>query len=808
MRDLFPENNFVTPLLVPGRVLLVGEAPGEQEAEQGEPFVGASGSWLRGHEVEPGKRRGGLLYAAGLRDQECSRINTLQCRPPDNVYPTDAGGRQYISYEDAERSTRHCWESHLKPVLLSRPWERIVPLGDKALHAICAVPDGPGQGIMRWRGSPLAVPAIHPTRPLAVATLHPAFLARSQELMPAVVNDLRKSLNVPPEYYESHPSLEAVQAFQATTFAFDIETIRGTNGITMVGLCAEGFRAICVPFTGAYIDELKRIFEAATTVVGHNCLQFDLPILREHGVYPSPTCDVWDTMLMQHLLQPDLPHGLDFLGSFFTSKPAWKHLSGEDEELYCCRDVDVTWQCAQQLQPLLRYERLWDLYQNVSVPLARLCRLMTETGFRIDPSRLKKVRLELLEKAAELEGLLPPQLRTQLVPVRKREKAPEGTLSPKTNKPLKYIMVEAFEATTPWKSTQVLQEYLYVTKALPVQTHAKTGQPSVDKTCLPKLLRKADDETARAIRALQQLRQIESLLTTFVKDEWNGIERIHAHFNVHGTASGRLSSSDPNLQNIPESARYIYVPSFADWRIFDVDFSSLENRLTAWFAKDYDRLERLSQPGFNEHKWVCSQFFNIPIEEVVKDNSKDAPYGKAKRINHGSNYGMGPLKISKLYDLPFAEMKVLCDKWKQINAKTVEWQNETAARAKKDGYLITPFGRKRWFYTQSAHTEALSFLPQSTGADITFLSMLALLHERIGLHRHQVEKLVPIVVPLPRPARILAQVHDSLPGESPIDIIDEVREVMQRVMGQPWPQLGGFAIPAEWKAGPSWGECH
>jgi DNA polymerase I-like protein with 3'-5' exonuclease and polymerase domains/uracil-DNA glycosylase len=773
------------------------------------PFVGASGSWLRGKEFEPGKRSGGLLAAAGLRDSECSRANTLGCRPPDNVYPTDAAARDYISSEDAHRAVEHCYEAHLKPVLLDRAWERIVPLGDKALHVVCDVPDGPGNGIMRWRGSPLPVRALEDKRPRAVATLHPAFLARSQELMPAVVNDLRKSLQSPPEYYNTHPSLDEVRAFVATAFAADIETIRGTGQITMVGLSDRLYHAICVPFEGAYINELKRIFAAATLVVGHNCLQFDLPILREQGVDVPAGCQILDTMLLQHLLQPDLPHGLDFLGSFFTSKPAWKHLSGSDEELYCCRDTDVTWQCAQQLQPLLKYEKLWDLYQNVSVPLARICHLMTQTGFRIDPSRLKKVRAELEAQAIELEGLLPEGLRTHSVPVRKRQLAPAGTVSDKTGKPLKYIMVEATEEETPWKSTQILSQYLYEEKKLAVQTHAKTGQPTVDKTALPKLLRKADEETRRAIRALQQLRVIASLTSTFVKEKWetNAIERIHASFNVHGTASGRLSSSDPNLQNIPESARYIYVPSFTDWRIFDVDFSSLENRLTAHFAHDLERLERLSQPGFNEHKWVCSQFFNIPIEEVIKDNSKDAPYGKAKRINHGSNYGMGPMKISKLYDLPYAEMKELCDKWKRLNAKTVEWQNETAARAKKDGFLVTPFGRKRWFYTQSAHTEALSFLPQSTGADITFLSMLALLHERIGWSRERVERLVPIVLPLPRPAQILAQVHDSLPGEAPIDIIAEVREVMQRIMGQPWPQLGGFSIPAEWKEGPSWGEC-
>jgi uracil-DNA glycosylase family 4 len=814
MARLFPENNFVAPFLVTGNRICVAEAPGAQESEVGEPLVGTAGSWLRGREVD-GKRSGGLYKAAGVDERTVSRLNVLQCRPPNNLFPTDPDARSYISKEEAVASVNHCFEHHVAPILRSRSWNRIDILGDKALLALTGK-----TGIMRWRGSPLPVLCCGDS-PLAVPTLHPAFIARSQELLPAVVADLRKTTVIPPESYVTHPDLDTVRGFVATEFAFDIECVRATGEITMVGLCAEATRAISVPAKGAYLVELKRIFSNATAVVGHNCIQFDLPRLQAIGVHPSGVCAVWDTMLMQHLLQPDLPHGLDFLGSFFTNKPAWKHLSGDDEELYNCRDTDVTWQCYKQLRPMLRAEGLMDLYTNVQVPLARICHLFHETGFKIDPTRLADVRRDLLAKVTELEGLLPPNLRTQEVPVRKRQLAPQGTLSPKTNKPLKYIMADATEEQTPWKSNEVLKEYFYVARALPVQTHAKTNEPTVDKTALPKLLKTAlrpayarsagPDvalEVQRCIRALQQLRVIASLLSTFTKEEFGHVERIHASFNVHGTASGRLSSSDPNLQNIPEAARYIYVPSHSDWRIFDVDFSSLENRLTAWFAQDYERLERLSVPGFNEHKWTCSQFFDIPIDEVVKDNSKDAPYGKAKRIGHGSNYGMGPLKISRLYDLPLDEVRVLCDKWRQVNSKTVAWQQETAARAKKDGYLVTPFGRKRWFYTDSAYTESLSFLPQSTGADITFRCLIALLFSRIGWPESKVAQLVNVYKELPRPARIMLQVHDSFVGEAPPDVVDATRAVVEAVMTQPWPELGGFSIPVEWKEGESWGQTH
>lgn len=813
MQRLFPENAFVAPYMVAGNRACVAEAPGAQEAETGEPLVGAAGSWLRGREDENGRRSGGLYKAAGVDQNSISRLNVIQCRPPNNLFPTDPEARSYISKEDALASVNHCLEHWTLPALRGRNFQRVDILGDKALLALTGK-----QGISRWRGSPLPIPALG-DKTIAVPTLHPAFIARSQELLPAVVADLRKSTISPPEHYETHPSLDTVREFTATEFAFDIECIRATGEITMVGLCAESTKAICVPAQGAYLGELRRIFRNARELIGHNCLQFDLPRLRAVGVVPGEEVQVWDTMLMQHLLQPDLPHGLDFLGSFFTNKPAWKHLSGEDEALYCCRDTDVTWQCYRQLRPMLRAEGLLALYTNVQVPLAKICYLFHELGFQIDPARLGAVRADLTLKAAELEGLLPEGLRTRMVAIRKRTVAPEGTLSLKTKKPLKYIMLDATEEEIPWKSNEVLKEYFYTLRKLPLQTHAKTNEPTVDKTALPKLLKAAckpsyirsegevvSEEVCRVVRALQQLRVIASLMSTFTKEEFGHVERIHASFNVHGTASGRLSSSNPNLQNIPEAARYIYVPSHTDWRIFDVDFSSLENRLTAWFAQDYERLERLSQPGFNEHKWTCSQFFDIPYDLVEKDNSKDAPYGKAKRIGHGSNYGMGPLKISRLYDLPLDEVRVLTEKWRQVNAKTVAWQIETAARAKRDGYLVTPFGRKRWFYTDSAYTESLSFLPQSTGADITFRCLIGLLYDRVAYPEERVASLVQHYAPLPRPARILVQVHDSFVGEAPPDIIDEVRSTLERVMTQPWPELGGFSIPVEYKSGPSWGE--
>ena len=707
MRDLFPHNNFVPPRMG-GLRLAVAEAPGAEEAAAGEPLVGTAGKWLRGSPGEGGRRIGGLYYKAGVRDEELTLVNCINCRPPENVFPTDPDARSYISVEAAERAVEHCLDAHVRPLLRARPWKRVDLLGEKALRFLT----GKEGGIKRWRGSPLELKDLPVAGAVAIATLHPSAIARDQTLIPAVISDLKKSLTQPPELYVPRPSLAQVQAFTSRVFAFDIETNPATQEILCVGLSAERFHAICVPFAGAYIPELKRIFAAAEILVGQNSLQFDLPILAGAGIAPPAAAQLYDTMLMQHLLAPDLPHGLDFLGSIFTNKPAWKHLSDEDMELYCCRDVDVTFQCWQQLKPLLVQENLLSLYELVQVPLAKICRLMYDTGVRVNPGRIAEARTALKAEALKLEANIPEKLRTRKQAIKQRQPAPPGTLG-KSGKPVKYVMVDAEETVQPWRSPDVIKEWLYEELALPLQTNPKTHKISTDKFALEKLLRQCRKTgklaEARSIEALQRLRKVDELLTTFVSEAITQVERVHPHFNVHGTASGRLSSSEPNLQNIPESARIIYVPDYDDWEWASVDFSQIENRLTAHFARDHERMQRfLVDPNFSEHKFAASLFFNIPIEDVQKDNDKDAPYGKAKRIVHGVNYGMGPRKIVNMYDMDFREVRELIAKWKGAIAPTSKWQEETAAQAKRDGVLTTPFGRKRWFYCAVPETKTLT----------------------------------------------------------------------------------------------------
>lgn len=266
LQKLFPSNNFVPMQKGSLNRLGIGEAPGESEQATGVPFCGGSGTWLK------------IMYEkAGIKKDDVNLINCIQCRPPNNIYPTDSEARSYISKAEAQVAVKQCWKNHVKPVLEEKKWARVDLFGAKALESATGLKDG----IYNWRGSPLKIPELG-DHYSAIATLHPAAIAREQVLLPVVINDLRKGLQPPPEHYNLKPSLDEVKAFKATEFALDIETNfwwgDGTK-VTMVGLSDKPFHAIVVPFQGPYIAELRRIVCDAKTIVTQNGIAFDIPIL-------------------------------------------------------------------------------------------------------------------------------------------------------------------------------------------------------------------------------------------------------------------------------------------------------------------------------------------------------------------------------------------------------------------------------------------------------------------------------------------------------------------------------------------------
>jgi len=292
---------------------------------------------------------------------------------------------------------------------------------------------------------------------------------RQAKMFSVVVGDLKKSLVLPPERYNLFPTLQEVKDWNAKDFAFDFEWDRDGN-ITVCGLTDRFYSAIVVPFAGAYIPELKRIFESATSLIGHNIINADMAHLDRLGWDVSKAV-IEDTMLKQHLVQPDMKHDLGFVASVFTNKVFWKGKWGEIEDedgnlvpshiqwktwdspdlgipkdsggylgcrsgdeayrLYNARDTDAEFQINIPLSQALRRFDIEAVYRHVSVPAAFICRDIGERGFKLDTSRLGEIREVLDKEIIEYEDLLPEGLKPYEQKVPCNCIAAPGTLRPK-----------------------------------------------------------------------------------------------------------------------------------------------------------------------------------------------------------------------------------------------------------------------------------------------------------------------------------------------------------------------------------------
>ena len=900
-----PINN-VTTGYVPlcpgfGNDLFVGEAAGEDEVAASKPFIGGAGAWLNS-----------MLKAARISRSGINIVNCLGCRPADNTFPTEPTWPEAVEkfwdgeaeklrkahrFEDYEKalaelptkvSSReegragvdYCLHHHLWPAVNSRKWSKIVALGDKPLQYLT-----PRRGVTIWRGSALPLVGHLEEGPRVVPTLHPAYLMRNANLFSVAVGDLRRGAVVPPEKYELYPTLDDLKRFKSTEFSFDFEWDMETGEITLCGLSDRYYHCLVVPFCGPFIPELKRIFEAATLLIGHNIVGADTKYFDRLGW--TVTATLHDTMLAQHLVQPDMEHGLGFVASVFTSKVFWKGKGGETEDengnyiptgaqwktwdspdaipvrfggyggcasadeayrLYNARDTDGSLQVHGPLWGALKRYQLDRTYRLVSVPLAYLCRDMAEAGLKVDHHKLAEISTELDTKIVEYEGRLPEGLKPYDQPVMRQVPAPPNTYKPKTKKckgkkkdgtahevvevlfnapgdapcpkcgttlnsgpvaTLKTIKVPGIERIQPWNSSPQVMAYADSIGCKPYIS-GKTGRATADKNA-----RKTWGREHTEFALLDSLKKLSTQRTSFAKPGLLKTERVYFNLLVHGTAEGRLSSSgrrkglDPNIQNQPKEIRKIFIPDYSGWGILDADVIQGENMLTAHLAQDHERMEQLMTPGFDEHSYMASAFFNRPFDLVKKGGAEEYLRAPGKVINHGRNYGLGAKKTQEYlavqgFFYTLADITEMIEIWKKINRRTAAWQQETIEIAKRQSYLANPFGRRRWFQGRDYATKALAFLPASTLADAVFRMM-------IGLHPYRfpneiAELGIQVTYDLPEPWTMRIQVHDSLvfmgPDETHLDLARGVKAVMT----QPWPELDNFSLGIDFKySTTSWG---
>mgnify|MGYP002516479211 CR=1 FL=1 len=404
---------------------------------------------------------------------------------------------------------------------------------------------------------------------------------------------------------------------------------------------------------------------------------------------------------------------------------------------------------------------LWNLYQEVELPLSSILREMEQAGVRIDVGMLKHAEVQLNEELQVLEQQI-------------------------------YASAETtFNINSPKQVGEVLFDQLQLdTKA----KKSKTGQYSTSEEVL--LTLKPKHPVVGMILAYRELKKLISTyisaLPTYINPETG---KIHTTYNQTVTATGRLSSSNPNLQNLPirsergQLIRQAVIPD--DGCVFlSADYSQIELRLMAHFSQDPHMLEAF-RSGQDIHAATAAKIFGVSVEEVTKDQRR-----QAKTANFGIIYGISAFGLSQQLDCSRAEAKALIDGYFAAFPRVIDYIERQKQLAREQGYAVTLFGRKRYLPDILSHNatvrsfaerNAVNSPIQGTAADIIKMAM-------VTIHRRLKEEGLK--------AQMIMQVHDELNFNVPVAEVDRVREIviseMQNVVHLTIPLIADCGVGTNW----------
>lgn len=463
----------------------------------------------------------------------------------------------------------------------------------------------------------------------------------------------------------------------------------------------------------------------------------------------------YDTMLMSYLLNPGRnSHSLDALVREYLEYETIKYgdVAGEgDEEVsfdevpveravpYAAEDADVTLMLCEEMEPELEEAELRELHDDIEVPISRILGIMERTGIRVDRDVLAELSAEFEEELQELEDQIDEHAGREVNP----------------------------------NSPKQLREVLFEDLGLPVKKRTKTG-PSTARSVLEQL-----SELHPLPDLILEYRSFSKLKGTYVDALPELIRedgRIHTSFNQAATSTGRLSSSEPNLQNIPirtERGRRIRKAFVAEegWSLVAADYSQIELRILAHLSRDPILLEAYRE-GRDIHNLTAGQVFEVDPEEVSKEQRE-----LGKTINYGVLYGMGSRRLARDFDISQSEASEYIDNYFERYEVVDEFFDGLVEEAHEKGYAETMFGRRRYLPGldghggQQAYAEraAVNTPIQGTAADIIKVAMIELQEE---IDREEL------------PLRMLLQVHDELVFEANTDFVEEgVERIRERMEG-------------------------
>lgn len=550
------------------------------------------------------------------------------------------------------------------------------------------------------------------------------------------------------------------------SFAFDTET-DGTNPVSakLVGMsfAVKEFEAWYVPIPEAMEEAVKIVSRFAGVLenkdiekVGQN-IKFDMLVLRKYGICVKGP--LFDTMIAHYLINPELRHGMDYLAeTYLQYKPVsiesligpkgknqltMRDIPVEKVAEYAAEDADVTLRLKNFFKPKLEENAVESLFYDIEMPLVYVLAEMEYTGVKLDVGALNQYSVVLTEKLQALE------------------------------QEIYSLAGMEFNINSTKQVGEVLFEHLKITDEKVKKT--KTGGFSTNEDTLEKLRQKHP-----VVEKLLDYRGIKKLLSTYVDALPKLINpdtgKVHTSFNQTVTSTGRLSSTNPNLQNIPvrdDMGREIRKAFIADndgCVFFSADYSQIELRVMAHISGDKNMIEAFSG-GADIHAATAAKIYGVSDENVTSDMRR-----KAKTANFGIIYGISVFGLAERLTIPRAEAKELIDGYFKTYPRVHEFMDESIRSAREKGYVETLFHRRRYLpdihsnnaiVRGYAERNAINAPIQGSAADIIKVAMVRI------YNRFEAEELK---------SKMILQVHDELNFNVYRDEFDKVRKIVLEEM--------------------------
>lgn len=574
---------------------------------------------------------------------------------------------------------------------------------------------------------------------------------------------------------------------QQKSVCFDTETT-GLNPLTadLIGLafCYEKNKAFYVHIPEGeeqkVADEFKVFFEKEGIEKIAQNLKYDYKVLAKYDVLVA--APYFDTMLAHYLLEPDQRHNMDVLAQNYLNytpisietligKKGKNQLSMRQAPLdkvceYACEDADITWQLKQLFDQELKGTHLEKLFNDIELPLIPVLSAMELEGIRIDIDALHEFSKELETRILELN---------------------EGVQS-KAGVP--------FNLASPKQLGQILFEHL---KLVDKPKKTKTGQYSTSEETLLKL--KGKHEIIDDILEFRQLQKLKSTYVDALPELASEKEdRIHTTYQQAVAATGRLSSVNPNLQNIPirsekgREVRKAFVPRNENFTLLAADYSQIELRLMAHLSQDEGMLSAF-QKGEDIHAATAAKVYQVALEDVSREQRSHA-----KMVNFGIIYGISAFGLAQRLGIKRTEAKEIIENYFSQYPKVKEYMDLSIDRAREKGYVETIMGRKRLLKDINsrnavvrgyAERNAINAPIQGSAADIIKVAMIDV-HHAFQQENFQ--------------SKMLLQVHDELVFDAHKEELTSIQSIIKQKMES----AVQISVPLEvdMGTGVSWLEAH